>query len=167
MRYFVLSLLPFMAIFLQSTLFSSYSIKDALPDLVLIFVIFYAFINGEKKGLVYGFLCGLFEDIYMGRFIGINALSKGLTACVIGRLQVRFYNDNLLVSIIAVFIGTLLNSLFMLILGLSAFKVFNVNIFIIKDVLFQSMYNMVLSVPLYIWYYNSSQKGVLSLNGER
>ncbi len=167
MRYFVLGLLPFMAIFLQSTFFSTYSINDALPDLVLIFVVFFAFLNGEKKGAGYGFLCGLFEDLYLGRFIGVSAISKAVTGYIIGRLQVRFFNENLLVGLMVVFIGTVLNSFFMFILGWSAFSVFNLDASIISGAIYQSLYNILLAVPIYIWYYNSSQRGVLSLTGER
>ncbi len=167
MRYFVLGLLPFMAIFLQSTFFSTYSINDALPDLVLIFVVFFAFLNGERKGAGYGFLCGLFEDLYLGRFIGVSALSKALTGYIIGRLQVRFFNENLLVGLMIVFMGTILNSLFMFILGWSVFSVFNLDTSIISGAIYQSIYNVILAVPIYIWYYNSTQKGVLSLTGER
>ncbi len=167
MRYFVLALLPFIAIFLQSTFFSTYSINGALPDLVLIFVVFFAFLNGEIKGAGYGFLCGLFEDLYLGRFIGISALSKALTGYIIGRLQVRFFNENLLAGLMVVFIGTVINTFFMFILGWTAFSVFNMDTSIISSVIYQGIYNMLLAVPIYIWYYNSSQRGVLSWTGER
>lgn len=167
MRYFMLGLLPFMAIFLQSTFFSIYTINGAQPDLVLIFVVFFAFLNGEKKGAGYGFLCGLFEDLYLGRFIGVSAISKAITGYIIGRLQVRFFNENLLVGLLVVLIGTVLNSLFMFILGWSAFSVFNLDTSIISGAIYQSIYNMLLAVPVYVWYYNSFKRGLLSLNGER
>jgi len=165
LRYFVLGLLPFMAIFLQSTFFSAYSINDALPDLLLIFVIFFAFLNGEKKGAIYGFLCGLFEDLYLGRFIGVSAISKAVTGYIIGRLQVRFFNENLLVGLMVVFIGTVINSILMFILGWSTFSVFHLDTSIISSAIYQSIYNILLAVPIYIWYYNSSQRGLLSLTG--
>jgi rod shape-determining protein MreD len=147
LRYFVLGFLPFIAIFLESTFFRTYSLFGNVPDLVLIFVVFYAFLNGDNKGAVYGFLCGLLEDLYMGRFIGVNALSKGITGFIIGRLQVRYFNENLLVGLLVVLIGTVLNSLFMLALGLSTFKIFNLDTSIISASIFQSLYNLLLAVP--------------------
>lgn len=167
MRYIVLFLLPFLSIFLQSTFFSSFSIEDSIPDLVLVFVVFYALLYGEMKGCMYGFFCGLLEDLYMGRFIGTNAIAKGMTALVIGRLQGRFYRENLLVGMVSVFIGTIINAVIMVIFGLTAYKVFNVDISLLRSVFYQSLYNVMLSAPLYIWFYNSSSRGILSLIGER
>lgn len=167
MRYFVLGFLPFIAIFLESTFFRSYNLFGTLPDLVLIFVVYYSFLNGDKKGAVYGFLCGLLEDLYMGRFIGINALSKGITGYIIGRLQVRFFNENLLVGLLVILIGTVLNSLFMLVLGWTTFSIFNLDFSIISAAIYQSVYNLLLAVPIYIWYYNSFEKGWLNRTGER
>ena len=66
--------------------------------MVLVLVIFYAIFNGANRGTVYGVMCGLLEDLYMGRFIGINAISKGVTAYVIGRLQGNVFKENLMIG---------------------------------------------------------------------
>jgi rod shape-determining protein MreD len=152
---------------LESTFFRAYSLFGTVPDLVLIFVVFYSFLHGDNKGAVYGFLCGLLEDLYMGRFIGVNALSKGITGFIIGRLQVRFFNENVLVGLLVVLIGTVLNSVLMLVLGWSSFSVFNIDASIISAAIFQSLYNLLLAVPIYVLYYNSFQKGLLNVTGEK
>ncbi|MGI5880855.1 MAG: rod shape-determining protein MreD [Syntrophomonadaceae bacterium] len=160
-RYVILALLPFMAIFFQSTLFSFYSIRGTIPDLVLMFVVFFALINGERPGTIYGFLCGLLEDLYMGRLIGLNALSKAIVGYSLGKMQGNVFKENMLVGFLGVLAGTFINSLVMLILfvlvsGSSAIE----NDFLIKT-LFQCLYNLLLSVPIYFWYYNSSHNGLL------
>ena len=66
-------------------------------------------------GFVYG-------AVYWGK-----CFIKGITGFIIGRLQVRYFNENLLVGLLVVLIGTVLNSLFMLALGLSTFKIFNLD----------------------------------------
>lgn len=167
MRYIILFLLPFTAIFFQSTVINAYSLRDALPDLVLVFVVFYALMNQAGKSAFYGFLCGLLEDLFMGRFIGMNALAKGITGYIIGRLQGHVFKENLLVGIIAVLLGTVINSLLLFLLSVIVFDVFNINLNIIGTILMQSLYNILISAPLYIWYYNSSRYGWLRANGER
>ena len=112
MRYLMLFFLPVMALFLQSTLFGVYSIKNTLPDLLLVFVIFYALLSDARNAAKYGFFCGLLEDLLLGRFIGMNALSKGLTAYIIGVLQGSVFNENLAVGMLSVLLGTLLNYFF-------------------------------------------------------
>ncbi len=167
MRYLILFLLPFSAILLQSTVFSYFSIKGTLPDLLLIFVVFFALINGARGGTVYGFLCGLFEDLYLGRFIGVNALSKAFTAYLIGYFQGRVFKENILVALIAVFSSTFINSFLLFILALFTHKIFHVDVNILFTVIYQSIYNTVLAIPLYLWYYNSSYRGMLKPTGER
>lgn len=167
MRYLLLFLLPFTAILLQSTIFSFYGIKGTLPDLVLVFVVFFALINGARGGTIYGFLCGLLEDLYLGRFIGVNALSKAFTAYLVGHFQDRVFKENILVALIAVFFSTFINSLLVFFLALFTHDTFNVDMNIVVTVIYQSIYNTVLAVPLYLWYYKSSYQGILRSTGER
>lgn len=166
MRYLILLLLPVLSIFLQSTLFGAYSIKNTLPDMVMIFVVFFALMNSAGKATCYGFLCGLLEDLYLGRFIGINALSKGFTAYIIGVFQGHVFKENLFVGIVAVLLGTVINWLLMFLLSMAVVEVFNLNLNILSGIFYQGLYNMLLSAPLYVWYYNSSKYGVLR-SGER
>ncbi len=166
MRFIVLILLPYIAIFLQSTLFGLYSIKGVKPDLVLIFVVFFALLNKINRGTVYGVLCGFLEDICLGRFLGMNALAKGITACIIGKLQGNLFKDNLLVGVAVVFGGTVINSFILFLLSIITIDVFHVGVNILTMVFYQSIYNMLMAAPLYIWFYNSSKSGVLKFCGE-
>lgn len=167
MRFIVLALLPLLAIFFQSTFFANYSIKGVVPDLVLVFVIFYALLNGADKGARYGLLCGLLEDLYTGRFIGMNAVSKSVTAYIIGRMQHRVFTENVAVGIFSVIIGSLLNAFLLLIMALIYFAAFNLTINFLIDALYQVVYNVLLTTPIYLWYYQSSKRGLLKDTGER
>ena len=166
MRYFILALWPFLALFLQTTFFQTFTIQGTVPDMVLVLVIFYAIFNGANRGTVYGVMCGLLEDLYMGRFIGINAISKGITAYVIGRLQGNVFKENLLIGVIAVIAGTLLNSSLLFILSLISYAVFNLDKSIFMNLIYQGLYNTLIGIPLYIWYYRSSTQGFLRKGGK-
>lgn len=167
MRYIVLILLPFISIFLQTTVFSYISMKGIIPDLVLIFVAFFALLNGSRNAAVYGFLCGLLEDLYLGLFIGINALSKGITGYVVGILEGRVFKENLFVGILSVIIGTCINSMCLLILSLISYNIFHLDGNIFASIGYQTIYNVLLAVPIYAWYYHSTRRGLLRANGER
>jgi rod shape-determining protein MreD len=166
-RYLILFFLPVLALFLQSTFFAVYNIKNTLPDLVLIFVIFYALLNDARKAARYGFLCGLLEDLLLGRFIGMNALAKGMTAYIIGILQGNVFKENLLVGVLSVLIGTFLNLLFLFIASLASTVVLNLDQGVFITLIYQALFNMILATPLYVWYYNSSRFGLLQSNRER
>jgi rod shape-determining protein MreD len=136
----------------------------AIPDLILVFVTFYAILNGSTRGFSYGFLCGLFEDLYVGRFVGMSAISKGLTALVIGKLEVNVFKDNIFVGFGGVVLASVLNSILMLLLAMVTGK----SLMLDKSTLFklgeQLIYNGLLSIPLYVWYYRSSKSGLLKVS---
>ncbi|HWQ76087.1 MAG TPA: rod shape-determining protein MreD [Syntrophomonas sp.] len=167
MRYILLVLLPFLSVFLQTTIFADISIRGVVPDLVLVFVIFYALLNGANKGVVYGLLCGLLEDLYTGRFIGMNAVSKAATAYIIGKFRRRVFTENLGVGIFCVIIGSMINALINLILAFVYFTVFNISLHLLINVCYQILYNVLLATPLYIWYYRSSKRGWLKETGDK
>src|SRR5665647_672452 len=166
MRNFILVLLPVLALFLQTTFFRSYPLHGTVPDLILIVVVFHALFNGAFKGTIYGVICGLLEDLYVGRFIGINAVSKGVTAYLVGRLQGNVFKDNVLVGVIAVVVGTLLNSSLLFILSLASFEVFNLDRSILTSLFYQGIYNAVIAIPIYYWYYHSANRGILRESGD-
>lgn len=129
--------------------------------MLLILVIFFSLLGPRRQAPLYGFCCGLFEDLYMGRFIGLNAISKAITAFLLSHLQENVFKENILVGMAAVFIGTVLNSGLVLLLSLFKFKGIHWDDSVFMTIIFQTLYNALLSGPLYIWYYNSSHYGVL------
>lgn len=155
MRWVFLIILPYLSIFLETTLFSHFSLRGTVPDLVLMFVIFYSLLKGPEAGAKYGFLCGLFEDLYLGRFIGTNALAKGLTAYLIGRFSGNVFKENILVGFGGVFLGTLINGMVMFILGFIAYPDYAASNSLFINLSAQLVYNSLLSIPLYIWYYRA------------
>lgn len=123
MGYLVLYILAFISLVLQSTLLSHFTVAGVKPDLILILVVFYSVLSGPKKGLFSGFTLGLLEDLYLGRFVGMNALSKGITAAFVGWISEGAFCENLFVPIISVFVGTLFNQI--IVYGLGKFMGFN------------------------------------------
>lgn len=167
MRFIILALWTFLALLLQTTILGSFTIQGVIPDILLVLVIFYALFNGSNKGTFYGVICGLLEDLYIGRLIGINAISKGITAYIIGRMQGNVFKENLWVGIISVVGGTLLNSFIMFVLSIKSIGISNWDWTILLNILYQGTYNSLLAIPLYIWYYRSSNRGWLKKTGER
>lgn len=161
LRYLVLFVLPFISLFLETTFFYRYSIWGTVPNLVLILVAFYALLNGSAKGTSYGLLCGLLKDLYLGRFIGLNATSMAVTAWILGWWKIKIFPENVLVGLIGVLTATVVNSILMFLLMLISTADVGIANTMMSQLAGQTVYNGFLSVPLYIWYYKSSKKGVL------
>ncbi|MGE5371481.1 MAG: rod shape-determining protein MreD [Solirubrobacterales bacterium] len=160
-RPLVLLFLPLLAIFLESTLFGHFSIWGTGPNVVLLVVAFYAIWTGSRAGFGYGFLCGLLEDLYTGRFIGMNAISKALTACVLGRLEVNVFKENVLVGFGASCVASLLNAVIMIVILSFVQETVVLDLAFFRSLGAQLVYNGLLSIPFYLWYYRASEDGVL------
>ena len=110
MRYVMLTVISFFCLILQDTLFNDFSVAGGKPDFLLIIVVFFAIFNGSRKGGFLGIILGLLEDLMLGRFIGVNALCKGLIGACIGSFERQFYKNNFSVPIFGLLIGTFVNA---------------------------------------------------------
>lgn len=111
MRIVFLFFLVFISLILESTLFSEFTLFKIKPDLLLIYVSLFALQNGSKNGGMFGFGVGLVEDLFLAKFIGMNALIKGIVGLGTGSLEKRIYKDNIFVPIIIVILGTLVGGI--------------------------------------------------------
>ncbi|MGE5396737.1 MAG: rod shape-determining protein MreD [Chitinophagales bacterium] len=161
MRFLLLILIPYLSIFLETTLFSRFTLRGIVPDLVLIFVTFYSIWNGPKAGFAYGFLTGLLEDLYMGRLIGMNALAKGFTAYLVGFLGESVFKENILVGFGGTVAATVLNAIFMFFLALVSTPDIVINKSVMINMIGEIVYNGLLSIPFYVWYYKTANSGFL------
>ena len=78
--YTVIFIVIFLVVIIQSTLIPLIDIKGVVPDLVLIFIVYWSCPKGRRQGVVWGFLGGILQDLALGTTAGIFALSKSL-AC--------------------------------------------------------------------------------------
>jgi len=158
LRYLVLVLLPVVSLFLETSFFVQYPIWKSGPDLILLFVAFYALLNGSRRGCLYGFVCGLFRDLYVGRVIGLNALSLALTAYLLGKWELKVFQDNYLVGLFCAVAATAVNSMCLSILLFISTGEFNAARTVGIQFVGQVIYNGILSIPFYIWYYKTSRQ---------
>ncbi len=79
------------------------------PDLLLILVICLAFLWGEERGVVVGFIAGIFQDIFYGPALGFYTLSMLLPAYLAGLGSRVIYTDQVIGPLLAVFLGTILH----------------------------------------------------------
>ena len=161
MRYLLLAVFPALAIYLQSTLFHHIPAVHVIPDLVLVCTVFCALLNGGIRGGIYGICCGILEDLYLGRGIGINILCKGIIGYLLGRTYKQINPESPWAGALGVLAGGILNavlfSFFVAVLDLYTMEIE----FILKTFFIQILYQTILSIPLYIGYYHSHTQGWL------
>jgi len=87
-------ILFFPLLIIQTTIVPLVAIDGAVPDLILIMLVFYTIRNGQFYGTVLGFIYGFIFDLITGSFLGSTMLSKTLAGFLAG----YFYNENRLES---------------------------------------------------------------------
>ncbi len=153
MKYALLFFTAFIGIVLQDTVFNVISIAEGKPDFVLILVVFYALFRGHIHGGLLGMAFGLMEDLMTGRFIGLNAICKGLTGFIIGLFSERLYKNNFFIPVVTVVVATFLQGIIYVIcsaiigLNLEGARLMMVSI---SD----AVYNIVFSPFFYVIFYH-------------
>jgi len=79
----------------------------------------------------------------------------------VGRVQGNVFKENMFVGVLGVIVATVLNSLFLFLISIVVFDVFHIDTGMLHHILYQALYNVIVAIPLYVWYYNSSNSGVL------
>ena len=94
-RKIVIALMIIVCFLLQSTLFQSLSLASISPNLLIILTSAYGFMKGKKEGMAVGFFCGLLEDIFFGRLLGMHALIYMYIGYANGYFKQIFYGEDI------------------------------------------------------------------------
>ncbi len=159
MKYILLLILGFFSVILRDTIFNDLSVAGGKPDFMLIMVVFFAIFNGPLKGGCLGLAMGFLEDLLAGRFIGVNALCKGIIGWIIGHSERRLYKNNFFVPIVCLIVGTIANAFIYYVLS----KLIGSNIVFIGMVITtipDIVYNSCFAPLIYAAFYQISAKDI-------
>ncbi len=146
------------ALVLQATAFNFFEVAGVKPDLLLIIIVLYGLIYGKTAGYL-GFAYGLVEDLLIGRFMGFNAITKGLMGFLVGYLEPKFFKDHILVPVVVLLMGTLIYGITSFPIGLiiGLYSLIDAEKFA-RIIILQAIYNACLSPFLYGRYYKLSME---------
>ena len=143
----------FLLVLLQSTLLNYIRIYDVKPNLLLVFVICVALLQGNVEGSIIGFLTGLTQDMLFGRILGFYAILGLYTGLIIGSFNKRLYRDNFFVVTFFTFVVSLVYEELVYLLN-TIKPVLDGNadlLFALKNVVLpEAIYNSVASIFIYI-----------------
>lgn len=106
-RKIVIGLLIYVCFLLQNTVFQSLSIGSISPNLMIIITSSFGFMAGKKEGMWVGFFCGLLEDVFYGRLLGMHALMYMYIGYANGYFNHIFYGDDIKLPIFLITISEL------------------------------------------------------------
>ncbi len=76
MEYLKYTVVYFLLLFAEKNLLKFISIRNIVPDLILIFVVIISLKENKIKSTTVGFFAGLIQDIFATYFLGLSALTK-------------------------------------------------------------------------------------------
>ncbi|MHB8156769.1 MAG: rod shape-determining protein MreD [Desulfocucumaceae bacterium] len=161
MRLFFLLVIMGVAVFLQVTLINFFPIYGVKPDLILMLVVFNSFLRGRRWGALSGFLGGILEDMAIGSYIGMNALSLMAVGYLVGLTESKLYKDSSIIIVFLVLISSFAAQVGNYIL-LSFMEVYvppGVALFWV--IIPTAAYTAALVPLFYRWFYRSNQSGFL------
>jgi len=133
---------------LDNSLIPFISIKGFLPSLVFVFIIGYSIINGSWEGLWLGVFAGLLQDIYFGNFFGINAFVNLISCALAGFIGKNIFRQKTIIPILSEFLLSIFKGLVIFAIFYFAKKDIR-----IKTIIFNGIYNMVISIIVYKYIY--------------
>jgi len=100
------------ALLIQLTLINSITILGLKPDLIMVVVIIFSLLKGEKEGAISGFASGLLQDIFSTGLLGINALAKTVVGFICGILKEKIFHEHILFLIpVITFVASLIQNI--------------------------------------------------------
>lgn len=142
--------LVILVLILQGVLIGRIQLRWGRPDLPLILLIFWAWHNNWKQGLIAGFIIGLLVDILFFPLLGLNAFSLALVGFLVAEIRERVYQDNVIFFILLVGAATVLNGIILSFWLL----VFNISPSFLEKIVFivfpTLLYNCIISFPIFL-----------------
>ena len=108
MYYFSQALIAIFLFSAQTTWLEIFSFGGVTPDLILVWVVYCGVRCSRAGGIGAGIVLGLIQDGLSGGLLGVNTLSKGLSAYFFSTLKGKFYVE----GVIPIGIFLILSSIF-------------------------------------------------------
>ena len=148
MRIGVVGFLLLMTHILEITLLQHIRIGGVLPNLMVVIVISFSLLRGQKEGAIIGVVAGLLYDISFGFLIGGRSMTYGLIGYFCGKLNKNFYRENFILP----FMCTVASGLFISVVPLLRFIMLgkiNLLFFLRTIIIPELIYTITVSLVIY------------------
>ena len=143
---FISTLFLFAATIIESSILSNISFLLVVPDLVLIYSIYFSLLNGKVYGEVSGFISGVFLDFLTGVPFGFNCVFRTLMGYLFGLFSETIIISGLVIPMVSVAIGTVAKKLLIFFISLLFPKLsLNISSIISYQFLFEFAANIILA----------------------
>ena len=153
LRILTILLIIFINFILQSTLFQNIMIFGITPNTAIIIIVAFAIMRQDIEGAIIGFFAGLLQDIFFGNVIGLNALIYMFIGFLSGKPFKEFYLENYILPIALVGTSTILYNFIYYVINFLFRARLDFFTYLGIIILPETIYNIILTLPLYIVLY--------------
>lgn len=157
-RKIVVILTILISFLLQSTVFQVLSLGSISPNLMIILVSSFGFMRGKKEGMWVGFFCGLLEDIFYGRLLGMHALIYMYIGYANGYFNHIFYGEDIKLPICLISASELAYGLGTYVIMFVMRSRFAFDYYLIKIILPELVYTIILTLIFYRLIYGVNKR---------
>lgn len=162
MRLFGIIFLLGTAVFLEVTLLNFFTILGVKPDLVLMIIVFNAFLRGSREGALVGLLGGLFEDLAVGSYFGMNVLSLMAIGYLVGLTESKLLKESTIIIVFLAWMSSFIVQVLNYILLSFAEIYVSPGIALFRIIIPTATYTAILVPIFYGRFYRSNKSGWLN-----
>lgn len=139
----------FIIYYIQSNLFTWFTIAGIQPNLFVLLTLFIGLFAGKKLGLILGIIFGFFLDVVIGRQIGISGIMLGIVGLIGEYLDKNFSKESRATIMLMMAGCTVIYELGCYVFNLITLEINLEIISFIKILLIEVIYNLILVIILY------------------
>lgn len=144
------------AFVIQSTVLPAIAIGEIKPNLMLIVTASYAFLLGDRPGILVGFLCGLLQDIFFGPVIGFSSMVYAVIGYLCGKFKNLLYVEDLSFPLVMIglsdFAYGFLNYVFLFLIRNRLYVQFYIRTIVLPEVIYTAILGIVVYPLLSLLY---------------
>jgi rod shape-determining protein MreD len=159
-RKILIAVMILVSFLLQSTVFQTLSIGSISPNLLIILTSSFGFMEGKKEGMTVGFFCGLLEDIFYGRLLGMHAMFYMYIGYANGYFNHIFYGEDIKLPVFLISLSELVYGLGTYLIMFVMRSRFAFPYYLKRVILPELVYTIILTLVFYrlIYYLNRKLK---------
>lgn len=135
--------------FLQVNFFNWFTIAGVKPNFFIVFILFISLYAGNKVGIPFGIISGLFLDIILGKNLGTYAIMFGIIGIIGGYFDKNFSKESKITIILMVIGSTFIFEIGSYIIQIIEQSI-NIEVIEFTKILFvEAIYNAILTIIFY------------------
>lgn len=153
MKKFVLTMICIFLFIIDSSIMPFLSINGSTGSFLFTFIICYSIINGSWEALGIGVFVGIFQDVYMVKGLGINALTNMIICLIAAKIGEGLFKEKRFIPTVIVILGSVAREVIIFVLLYISRQQSD-----LAGVLWIGLYNGLISIFMYKRVFKLMQK---------